>query len=163
MILCKLWVFQWQKGTWSPICIFLSPPFFPLLFFYLLQTWHSFYGTSSSYQGMASKEALLAAFGCGGAEARGTRRMWADEESPSVFFHFDVLRNTMPRVVALNRQGLVSTSETKAVIAIQWQPELLHVQPNPISLAWKRNGVWQVIPWLFLFILSSVLIIQYIW
>lgn len=69
----------------------------------------------------------------------------------------------MPRVVALNCKGLLSASETKAVIAIQWQHELLHVQPDPICLAWERNGVWQVVPRLFLFILSSAFITQDIW
>lgn len=162
VILCKLRAFQWQKGTWSPICISLSPLFFSTSIFFTFCK----RGIHSTEHQIPTKGCLVRKLYWLPLDVVGQRQevqKGCELMKSHPVLHFDVLRNAMPRVVALNCKGLVSTSETKAVIAIQWQHELLHVQPNPISLAWERNAIWQVIPWLFLFILSSVLIIQDIW
>lgn len=62
----------------------------------------AFYCTSSSSQKViSSREAFLAALGWGGPDAREPKGMWTVGDSPAVFLDFDVLRNWMPRVVAL--------------------------------------------------------------
>lgn len=151
------------SGRQEPGPLFLVPSH--LLFFLPILTFCKFgvLWNIKFLKVISSKEALLAALGWGGPEARDPKRLWAVGESPGVFLHFDVLRNSMLRVVALNSKGKASLLETKAVIAIQWQHKLLHVQPSPICLAWELNGHWQLVQWLFLFILSSTLTIQDMW
>lgn len=133
VILCKRSAIQWQKGTWSPTCIFLSLPFLPSanLAFIL--------SNIVKFLKMIAGKVLLVAFGCDGPDARDPTWMRAIEDSPSVFLHFDVLKSSMPRVMALNFKGTLSVLETKAVIAIQWRHKLLHVQPSPIGLARELN------------------------
>lgn len=102
MVLCKISITQWQKGIWSPICIFLSLFFFSLFLFYfcklgLLLTTIKFLKTEES------KEVLLAALRWGGTEARDPKAMWAvGEESRSVYFYTLMSWDSRPRVVSLS-------------------------------------------------------------